>query len=167
MTEPEAIEKARACFLQDGYGCAETALIVLHQVYGLADATDSSPAMALNGGIAWSGGVCGSITGAALAVGKLTARRIADRRAAKQVARQIVARCMQEFRARFEAVNCRDLIQRDICTEEQHAAFVASGIWRDGCMQQIEFTIRHLYLLCDGPTWQQALVNLSRDRVGQ
>ena len=167
MTEPEAIEKARACFLQDGYGCAETTLIVLQHVYGLADATDSSPAMALNGGIAWSGGVCGSIAGAALAVGKLTARRIADRRAAKPVARQIVARCMEEFRAQFGAVNCRDLIQRDIYTEEQHAAFVASGNWRDGCMQQIEFAIRHLYPLCNGPTWQQVLVSLSCDQVGQ
>lgn len=167
MTEPEAIEKARACFLQDGYGCAETTLIVLQQVYGLADATDSSPAMALNGGIAWSGGVCGSIAGAALAVGKLTARRIADRRAAKQVARQIVARCMEEFRAQFGAVNCRDLIQRDIYTEEQHAAFVASGIWRDGCVRQVEFAVRHLYLLYDSPTWQQVLASLSRDQVGQ
>ena len=167
MTEPEAIQKARACFLQDGYGCAETALIVLQQVYGLADATDSSPAMALNGGVAWSGGICGSIAGAALAVGKLASRRIADRRAAKQVARQIVARCMEGFRTQFGAVNCRELIQRDIYTEKQHAAFVASGIWCDGCMEQIEFAIRHLYPLGDSQTWQQVLVSLSCDQVVQ
>lgn len=166
MTEQEAIEKARACFLEEGYGCAETALIVLQQVYGLDDATDASPALALDGGVAWSGGICGSLSGAAMAVGKLAAQRIADRRTAKQVARPIVARCMQEFRTQFGAVNCRDLIRRDIYTEEQHAAFIASGIWRDGCLRQIEFTIRYLYPLADSRTWQQVIVRPGSDQVG-
>jgi hypothetical protein len=157
VTEQKALEKARACFLEEGYGCAETTLVVLHQVYGLNDATDSSSAMALNGG------VCGSILGAAMSVGKLAAQRISDRRMAKQVARRIVARCLEDFRAQFGAINCRDLVQRDIYTEEQHTAFVESGIWRDSCMQQVEFTIRRLYRLHDIQGWQQVIASLGSE----
>ena len=70
--------RARELFLDESntYGCAETVLIVLKETYGLPDASDSAPAMALNGGLAYSGGPCGAVSGAALAIGQLAAQRI-------------------------------------------------------------------------------------------
>ena len=77
-TSPEEI--ARQLFLRDDnhYGCAETSLVALQRAYGLPNADDSSSAMALNGGVAYSGGVCGAISGAAMAVGRLAEQRIGD-----------------------------------------------------------------------------------------
>jgi len=48
-------------FLDDAntYGCAEVTLIVLQEQFGLPEAGDSSPAMALNGGIGYSGALRG------------------------------------------------------------------------------------------------------------
>ena len=43
--------------------------MVLKAAYGLDDPMDPAAAVALNGGVAYSGGLCGAITGAALAVG--------------------------------------------------------------------------------------------------
>jgi hypothetical protein len=60
------------------YGCAETSYIVLKDAYGLPNPHDSGPAMALNGGVAYQGGICGALSGAALAVGQLAAARIPD-----------------------------------------------------------------------------------------
>ena len=162
MDEREAIEQARIHFLDERniYGCAETAFIVLKGAFGLPDASDSAAATALNGGIAHSGGMCGAISGAAMALGLLAERCIEDRRAAKRAARRITARLMDAFEAEHGAVDCRELVGMDLRTEEGHAAFIASGIWRDRCMRQIEFSIRRLARLADEATWDQALREL-------
>ena len=66
-----ARERARELFLDDAntYGCAETAFVVLKEAFELPAAADSAAAMALNGGIAYSGSTCGAITGAISASG--------------------------------------------------------------------------------------------------
>ncbi|MEI7745840.1 MAG: C-GCAxxG-C-C family protein, partial [Chloroflexota bacterium] len=76
---------ARDLFLDEssGRGCAETAFMVLKEAWGLPDPTLSDAAMALNGGIAYRGGPCGAITGAALALGVLAGSRFDDHREAK------------------------------------------------------------------------------------
>ena len=151
MTEQEAVEQARAYFITEDnvHGCAETTLMVLQQTYGLPNAADSSPAMVLNGGVAWSGGPCGAITGAAMAVGRLAAQRIADHKEAKRVARSIIAQVMAEFRAEYGHTDCRDLVGLDISTEEGHAQFIEGQMWHTVCMRQIEFVVRRLVRLRD------------------
>jgi len=155
----DAIESARRLFLDDAnvYGCAETIFIVLKSAYGLPDSDDSSAAMALNGGVAYSGGACGAISGAAMAVGLLAAQRIADHREAKRVARRITARFMDDFERAYGSTDCRDLIGMDLRTEEGHRAFIDSAIWRDRCMGQIEFAVGRLAPLADEAAWERAL----------
>ncbi len=90
-------------------------------------------AMALNGGLAGSGGACGAITGAALAVGQLAARQSHDHRAAKSAARQVIAQLMVDFTTRFGSTACRELTGVNLDTEAGHRQFIESGVWRDGC----------------------------------
>jgi C_GCAxxG_C_C family probable redox protein len=142
----DAAARARELFLDDANtrGCAETAFIVLKEAYGLADPDDSSPAMALNGGIAYSGSTCGAITGAALAVGMLEARRTDDHQVAKRATRTTMARMIADFEEVFGATTCRSLTGVDLSTEEGHRSFIESGAWRDGCMRQIEHVVGRL-----------------------
>jgi C_GCAxxG_C_C family probable redox protein len=162
MDEQQAVEQARAIFVTEDntHGCAETTLMVLQQAYGLPAATDSSPAMALNGGVAWSGGCCGAITGAAMAVGRLAAQRIADHKQAKRVARSIIIRLMDDFRVAYDHVNCRDLLGLDISSEEGHAAFIEGQVWHTVCMNQIEFSLRKLVALHDEQIWRETISRL-------
>jgi C_GCAxxG_C_C family probable redox protein len=157
--DPDAVQLARSLFLRDDnyYGCAESTLVALQQTFGLPDADDSSAAMALNGGIAYSGGVCGAVSGAALALGRLAQSRIPDHGQAKRTARRFTQELMTEFEARFGASNCADLIDYDISIQEEHDAFIESGVWRRNCMQQIEFSVAMLYALADPTTWQHAV----------
>ena len=159
-----AIELARSLFLRDdnSYGCAESALVALQELYGFADAADSSAAMALNGGIAYSGGICGAISGAALAVGRLAGRRIADHREAKRVARGLVQQVMADFVAEFGSNQCSELIDYDLMKE--HDEFIASGVWRDGCMKQIEFSVARLHQLADPTVWDEMVGALDDER---
>jgi len=154
--------RARELFLDDRntYGCAETAFVVLKEAFGLPDAADSAAAMALNGGIAYSGGTCGAITGAALAVGMLTERRLPDHRAAKRTARLVTADLLVAFEAEFETSACRELIGVDLRTDVGHRAFIESGAWRGRCMRQIEMAVARLAPLADETAWHAALEKL-------
>ena len=156
------MEAARELFLDERnvYGCAEATFMVLVSTYGLSDGTDPAVAMALNGGLAYSGGPCGAISGAALAVGLLAGQRVADHRGAKRVARLITARVMDEFGEAYGSTDCRSLIGMDLSTQEGHQAFIDSAIWRDRCMAQIEFVVDRLAPLADEATWEQALHQL-------
>jgi C_GCAxxG_C_C family probable redox protein len=156
-TDPAAI--ARACFLDDrnAFGCAEATFIALKHAYGLDDPMDASAAMALNGGIAYRGSTCGAITGAALAIGLLAGHRVDDHLVAKQVARQLVAGLIEAFEAELGATDCRELIGYDLRAPAQHEAFIASGIWRDRCMGQIEDAVTRLAPLADAAAWTNAV----------
>ena len=163
-TPDEAVEHARRLFLdrRNIYGCAETAFVALKTAYGLEEPGDSAAAMALNGGVAYGGGPCGAISGAALAVGMLAGRRVADHREAKRVARELVAAVMDEFRTEHGAVDCRDLIGIDLRAPGAHRAFIRSGVWRDRCMPQVEFVIRRLAPLADPEAWDAAVRRIAR-----
>lgn len=155
MTEQEACERARALFLTEdnAYGCAETALIVLQEAFGLRQPMESSVAMAFNGGVAWSGGLCGAVSGAAMAVGRLAGKGIADHKEAKALMRSLVASLLAQFRAEFGSTNCRELTGLDISTEEGHRAFVESKVWHGACMDQIAFVLRWVLAVHDEQGW--------------
>lgn len=155
IKKEEAKKRARDYFLRESnqYGCAETTYITLKEIYHLQNAIDSSPAMALNGGIAYSGSICGAITGAAMAVGELSKKRIKDHNKAKTVARRITMKIMDGFKEKYSSCNCGDLIEYDISIPEEHDKFIESGVWRDDCMEQIEFVVGKFYKLYDKNEW--------------
>jgi len=159
LTGQDAIRLARACYLDDRhqFGCAETAFVVLKAAYRLEDPMNASAAMALNGGVAYGGGVCGAITGAALAVGMLAERRIDDHARAKVVAREVIAALVDRFGEEHGAIDCRDLIGIDLRAPGGHEAFIAGGAWRDGCMRQIEFVVGRLAPLAELPEWERTV----------
>ena len=142
----DAITQARDLFLTEDneHGCAETTYIVLKRAFELADADDSSAAMALNGGVAYGGGVCGAISGAALAVGELAGRQIDDHSQAKTTTRELVMDLMDRFEAEFGSTTCRGLLGIDLRKPGEHDRFIESGVWQTNCMAQIEFAVAHL-----------------------
>ena len=158
----KAAEVARATFLRDDnyYGCAESALVALQTIFGLPDPDDSSAAMALNGGVAYSGGMCGAITGVAMAVGRLAELRIIDHREAKRTARRLTQQLIAEFENEFKSSDCRDLIDYEIAIPAEHDAFIASSVWRTTCMRQIEFSVERLAPLADEQVWDERVTAL-------
>lgn len=153
--QEQAIMVARKYFLRDDnrYGCAESTYITLKTIFELPSPEDSSPAMALNGGIAYSGGMCGAITGTALAVGELAGYLLADHRDAKKLARTTIQKLLEEFRKQFSSDQCRDLIPYQIWIPAEHEKFIESGIWKTTCMRQIEFVVARVILLKDENVW--------------
>jgi len=155
VDRPNLQERTRRLFLDDAntYGCAETALVVLQEHFGLPEADDSSSAMALNGGIAYSGGMCGAVTGAALAAGRLAGRRLPDHALAKREARRVTQELIADFAREFGAFSCRELSGYDFMEPGQHEAFIRSGVWRDACLRQIDFAVAAMSRLVAAAAW--------------
>ncbi len=152
MNDPAA--RARDLFLRDEntYGCAETGLVALQEHFGFDNPGDATPAMALNGGIAYTGGICGAITGAALAIGRLAGERITDHRDAKKAARLLTQDLIREFRTEFTETTCDALTGYDMLVD--HDAFIESDVWRTACMRQIEMAVTHAGQLNDPEIWE-------------
>ncbi|HSQ36876.1 MAG TPA: C-GCAxxG-C-C family protein [Acidimicrobiia bacterium] len=152
---PDALRRTRELFLDDAntYGCAEVALIVLQEQLGRPGAGDSSSAMALNGGIAYSGATCGAITGAALAAGRLAGCCLPDHAEAKREARSLVQGLLAAFANEFGSVDCRGLTGHDFRDPDAHEAFIQSGVWRTVCLRQIEFAISEMTRLIALTGW--------------
>lgn len=161
-----AVARAEVLYLNDAhpYGCAETTFMTLKGVYGLAEPADPAAAIALNGGIGYSGGPCGAITGAALAVGMLAEERIEQHDRAKLVARELVHGTMAAFSGAHGTVNCRELVGYDLRAPGQHEAFVESGLWREACMSQIRTVVTHLAGLADPEAWKAAVQEIEAGR---
>ncbi len=160
MTTDDALVRVRAAFLEGGYGCAEATFITLRATFRLPDPDDSAPAMAFNGGIAWTGGPCGAVTGAAIALGELAGSRISDRARAKRVARELVAGLMERFQVRHGALACRDLTGMDLRAPGAHRAFIDAGAWRTSCMAQIESVVLDAARFADPAAWADAVAGV-------
>ncbi len=150
-----ASERAREIFLTDDneHGCAETSYVVLKRAFDLPDADNSAAAMALNGGVAYAGGVCGAISGAALAVGQLAGERIDDHHEAKTAAREVMMDLMDRFEAEFGSTTCRGLTGFDLRAPGEHDRFIETGFWRTNCVRQIEFAVDYLERLDETAGW--------------
>jgi C_GCAxxG_C_C family probable redox protein len=153
MAESELRQRARSLFLDDAnsYGCAEVTLLTLQRRFRVLDRVDSSAVMTLNGGVAYSGEICGVLSGGAVAAGLIAESQVRDHAAAKRRARAAAARLVEEFRREFGAVRCQELIGCDLRTKERHDAFILSGAWRTVCMAQIEFGVNRLSSLMEEP----------------
>jgi len=158
---------ARELYLDEGhpYGCAETCFMVLKSVYGLDHPRDPSAAIGLNGGVGWSGAMCGALTGAALAIGLLAEHRLDDHGRAKLVARELVAGTIERFREEHGTVECRELIGYDLRAPGEHDAFLESGLWRTRCMAQIETVVGHLAPYAEAAVWDRAVLEIEATAV--
>lgn len=161
MGDTSPLERVREIFDTPDtiHGCAESTFIALQEHYGLPDPEDSSMAMALNGGVAYWGGTCGAITGAALAVGRLTGTRIEDHATAKRVARRLTQRLMKDFLDEFGSLDCRDLTGYDMIAD--HDDFLTKSNWRVDCTRRLQYAVARVEGLIDPARWAAAVAEVT------
>jgi len=156
----ELVEKL---FLREDnlYGCAETALLALKICFGLPEPENSNPAMALNGGVGYSGGICGALSGAAMALGELAGLRLPDHQKAKRAARLLLIDTMTAFSGRFGSPDCRNLVPYDLSVPSEHDRFLREGLWKTTCLEQILYSVEHLAPLAEPALWASRMKELS------
>ncbi len=103
--------------------------------------------MALNGGVTHAGGNCSAISSTTIATGRVAAERMPDHQEAKRTTRRLIQPLMTDNESEFGERNCSQHIDHEVSTPAQHDAFLASGVWRETCMRQIEFSADRLSIL--------------------
>ncbi|MDP6343768.1 MAG: C-GCAxxG-C-C family protein [Alphaproteobacteria bacterium] len=104
-----------------GFYCAEAVLKTIAERQGIDSALIPGIATGFCGGMARSGGPCGAVTGAVMALGVAYGRDDPGR-PVKQTYDAVRA-MMAEFEARFGSSNCTDLLGVDLNTPEGRQAF--------------------------------------------
>jgi hypothetical protein len=107
--------------------CAEALFTILNRAAGVELEQEEQASHVLAGGLLSQGHACGMLWGSALAAGVRARKRHPNDSAAAAAALQVTARIMDEFSGLAGAVNCREIIGRDLTRASGKLAYVASG----------------------------------------
>ena len=112
---------------QRSLSCAEALFTILNRAAGLELEPEEQAAHVLAGGVLNQGHACGMLWGAALAAGVRAGRQSQPDETAAAAALNVTSLLLDEFRGLAGAVDCREIIGRDLTTVSGKLAYVASG----------------------------------------
>lgn len=116
-----------------GYACSQAMLAVFGPRFGLDEATAAKLGAGFGGGLGRLGYACGAVSGAVailgLALGNGKGSDVANREAVYEAVQEFCRR----FIMRHGAIDCRQLIGRDIASPEEFAAAKQANVFRTIC----------------------------------
>lgn len=98
-----------------GFFCAESVLLAVSDHFGINTPVIPQIATGFCSGVARTGGMCGALSGAIMAIGLEKGRESPD--TSFEAIYDIVQRLLDMFEAEFGTTNCRRLIHCDLRTE--------------------------------------------------
>lgn len=113
MCEDVVLRSGR--LFDSGYFCAESVLLAVSERYGINDSVIPPIATGFCSGVARTGGMCGALSGAIMAIGVKKGRKSPDE--SVEEIYDIVQRLLDAFEEEFGSTNCQRLIQCDLRTE--------------------------------------------------
>ena len=134
MTIPEEAIRRSVELFGAGYFCAESVLLAVAESRGARSEVIPRIATGLCSGLGRSGGLCGAISGAILALG-LAAGRDGPDEPVDPVYR-LVLEVLNGFESRFGGTTCAGLTRCDLATEEGQRRFLETG-QRERCAEYV------------------------------
>ncbi len=113
-------DEAVALF-QQGFTCSQAVLSVFAQDFGLDRDTALRISQGFGAGIAYTGDICGALSGAIMVMGLRYGRIRADDVAAKEKTYAVVSEFLQEFQTRNGSVTCTGLLGYNLSDPQQVA----------------------------------------------
>lgn len=135
MTSPvttDAAETACALFEQ-GFTCGQSVLAAFADRFGLDRQAALRVGCAFGGGVARTGGTCGAVNGALMAIGLAHGRTTIEDVAAREKTYDATRAFLAEFRGAHGSDVCRELLGVNIGTPEGHAAAMKAGLFKSRC----------------------------------
>ena len=128
----ERSEEAVACFTQ-GCNCAQAVSSVFARDAGVPEEVVLRAATGFGGGVAHTGGACGAVSGAVLAIGLLFGSTGPEEKEAKDRTYALTQEFIVRFVGKHGTVSCTGLLDCDLSTEEGLARARSQGITRTLC----------------------------------
>lgn len=108
----DAIEKAAEIALRyemEFFGCSQTVLAPLMEVFGIYEPSVLRAATALSGGVGRRGNVCGSLSGGLLMIGLLTGRDDLEMKAQYQRGMRFADKLCKKFEEAYGSIVCKEI----------------------------------------------------------
>ncbi|MFH2219286.1 MAG: C-GCAxxG-C-C family protein [Pseudomonadota bacterium] len=120
-----AVQRSGELF-EAGFFCAESVLLAVSAARGIQSDLIPKIATGFCGGISRTCGMCGAVSGAIMAINLVHGRNTPD----ESVERNYIAvrKLMAMFEEKFGSMNCRELIDCDLGTEEGRNDFKAKDL---------------------------------------
>lgn len=135
--DEQAAKRSRELF-GSGFYCAESVLIAVAESRGIQSDLIPRIATGFCSGMARTGGQCGAVSGAMMAISLFTGRQSPKESVDGSYA--LVRELMKQFEERFGSTNCRVLLGCDLDTPEGQRIFRANQL------------IEHCYDYAEGAT---------------
>jgi C_GCAxxG_C_C family probable redox protein len=132
MTTIQVAQRSEELF-QQGFCCAESVLQAIAESRGIKSELIPKIATGLCGGIARTGGICGAVSGGALAISMLYGRNSAGQSPEANV--QLVRALLSEFEAKFGTTNCERLMGCRLDTPEGQRFFKENKLREKKCQK--------------------------------
>ncbi len=135
MERPIEIEPAALAvtLFEQGFTCSQAVLAAFAGRHGLDRDTALRIACAYGGGGAQTGGACGAVSGALMAIGLAHGSTRVDDEAAREKTWDAARALLDRFRREHGSDRCRDLLGVDIGTPEGREAAAKAGLFRTHC----------------------------------
>jgi C_GCAxxG_C_C family probable redox protein len=133
-----------ASVMKEGFNCAQSVFSTCASGLGLDEAKAAKIASVFGGGMARTGGTCGAVTGAFMALGlKYGSSRPQDREI-KEKGYEIAREFVRRFAERNGSIVCRDLLGCDIGTHEGHERAKQQGLFDTLCVKLVKDSVEIL-----------------------
>jgi C_GCAxxG_C_C family probable redox protein len=122
-----------ASIFQEGFNCSQSVFSAFAPQLGLEAEIAHKIAAPFGGGMGRTGGTCGAVTGALMALGLANGLIDPTDPSTKENVYAQTRQFFQRFQARHGALACRDLLGFDISTPEGQKAARQAGVFTARC----------------------------------
>lgn len=139
----DKLKKAATDYFDEGFNCAESALLALSDFKKLDCGCIPNVASGFGGGVGRSGEICGVITGAVMAMGIVHGRSRQEGKDSKTKERiyELVSNFVKNFQSKFGSLKCIELTGCDFSTAEGSNKFKSEKIHSNICSKLLEFAV--------------------------
>ncbi len=120
------------------FNCSQALLVAFRDADHLDEDTAFKLATVFGGGTAGSGGTCGAVNGALMAISMKHGRGPADAIDAKTKTYKLARQFMDEFRRKNGSCICEDLLGMNIAVPENMAKAQACGLFDTKCLALVK-----------------------------
>ena len=135
--------------MRSGFNCAQSVLSVFAEDLGLSKKEALRVAGPFGAGMACMGSTCGAVTGAFMAIGLAHSKTADGEDAEKAKGYALVRQFSERFTEKHGTLQCRDLINMELSTDEGMAKALASGVFETKCVMYVEDAVAILGELLD------------------
>jgi C_GCAxxG_C_C family probable redox protein len=139
----EQVINSSKCYASQGFLCSESVLLAVSEWLNIESELIPRIATGFGAGVGGHGSICGALSGGVISLGLKLGRDIPEE--GKQRAYWFARELIEQFRAQFGCITCRELTECDLTTEAGHRKYSRLGLWEEKCVHYIQSVTAIVY----------------------